>query len=47
MKLFNLVYKIKNPKTEKSFEVDRLKIKKVARGRQWCGIFLTTDEQLQ
>ena len=26
MKLFNLVYKIKNPKTEKSCAVDRLKM---------------------
>ena len=26
IKNFNLVYKIKNPKTEKSFAVDRLKM---------------------
>jgi len=26
MKIFNLVYKIKNPKTEKSCAVDRLKM---------------------
>jgi len=26
MKFFNLVYKIKNPKTEKSCAVDRLKM---------------------
>ena len=26
MKIFNLVYKIKNPKTEKSYAVDRLKM---------------------
>ena len=26
MKIFDLVYKIKNPKTEKSYAVDRLKM---------------------
>ena len=43
MKIFNLVYKIKNRKTEKSCEVDRLKMPYILIKKGLYNIFLAAN----
>jgi len=43
MKIFNLVYKIKNPKTEKSCAVDRLKMAYIKTKKGLNNLFLAAN----
>ena len=43
MKLFNLVYNIKNPKTEKSCAVDRLKMTYILIKKGLYNLFLAAN----